>query len=64
MGDLNNLNYFINKESEKIKFYINSDEYYKKFWSKIDNAKDSIYIITYCMDHNTLANITLNKLIK
>lgn len=63
MGDLIDLK-FLPKESDKIKFYIDSDEYYKKFWMKIDKAKDSIYIITYCMDHNTLANITLSKLIK
>ena len=64
MGDLIDLKFFPHKESDKIKFYIDSDEYYKKFWTKIDKAKDSIYIITYCMDHNTLANITLSKLIK
>ena len=49
--------------SEKIKLYTNSELYWEKIWKKIDNAKDRIYIITYAMDNNLLANITMSKLI-
>lgn len=52
-----------NLNSEKIRIYTYSDLYWEKYWSKIDQAKDHIFLITYDFDHRTIANYTLRKLI-
>ena len=52
------------KNSEKIKLYFNSDEYWDVYWSKIDKAEKYIFIISYDMDNKMIANITLRKLIE
>jgi len=52
-----------NLNSEKIRIYTYSDLYWEKYWSKIDQAKDHIFIITYDFDNKVIANYTLRKLI-
>jgi len=52
-----------NLNSEKIRIYTYSDLYWEKYWSKIDQAKDYIFLITYDFDNKTIANYTLLKLI-
>ena len=52
-----------NLNSEKIRIYTYSDLYWEKYWSKIDQAKDHIFLITYDFDNKIIANYTLRKLI-
>lgn len=52
------------ENSEKMKLFSNSDDYWDKYWSKIDKAKKFIFIITYDMDNKMIANLTLRKLIE
>lgn len=49
--------------SEKMKLFTYSDLYWEKYWNKIDQAKDHIFLITYDFDNKTIANYTLLKLI-
>lgn len=51
-----------NSNSEKIQLFSDSDVYWEKYWSKIDKAKDFIFIITYDIDNKMIANITLRKI--
>lgn len=50
--------------SEKIKLISNSDYYWEKVWNRISKAKKRIYIVTYDMDNQMVANITLTRLIE
>jgi cardiolipin synthase len=52
-----------NLNSEKILLYTYSDLYWEKYWAKIDQAKDHIFLITYDFDNKIIANYTLLKLI-
>lgn len=47
-----------------IKFYCDTDKYWLSLWDKIDSCEKSIFIITYCMDNDFIANHTIRKLIK
>jgi cardiolipin synthase len=49
--------------SQKIKLISNSDEYWDKYWKKIDDAKNYIFVVTYDIDNKMIANITLRKLL-
>lgn len=54
----------IKVNSEKIKIFTNSDQYWEKYWSIIDQAKEHIFLVTYDFDNKTIANFTLLKLTK
>jgi phosphatidylserine/phosphatidylglycerophosphate/cardiolipin synthase-like enzyme len=58
----NSFNSESNSNSEKIKLISNSDSYWDKYWSKIDKAKNFIFIVTYDIDNKMIANLTLRKL--
>ena len=54
----------LDNNSRNIQIYDNSDLFWRKMWSKIDRAEESIFFLTYCMDNQFIANYTLIKLIK
>lgn len=52
------------KDNDDIRFFVDTDKFWKLLWNKIDYAQDSIFLITYCMDNDFIANHTLQKLIQ
>eukprot|EP01017_Pseudomicrothorax_dubius_P031888 TRINITY_DN4118_c0_g2_i1.p1 TRINITY_DN4118_c0_g2~~TRINITY_DN4118_c0_g2_i1.p1 ORF type:complete len:459 (+),score=123.17 TRINITY_DN4118_c0_g2_i1:116-1492(+) len=47
---------------QTVEYFIEGDEFLKKLWKAIDEAKSYVWLQTYTMDNSTVANITLHKL--